>query len=489
MAVSGRTRAVLILTLFLLPSLFFAAPLKVVSVLYFDNTTANREYSWLTKGLPDMLTTGLSQSDNIRVVDRNDLKKVLDEQKLALTGLADEKSAIRVGKLLNANFLVRGSFIIQGDTLRIDARIIDTETGRLKSAELTGKTADVFRIVNDLAGKLLLQVLLTPAGTQQQIQIGTSSLDAAKLYYQGLELLDTTNVGLAIEKFNQSRAADPFYSRPQMGLEEAYKFLKDFKKLRQQRELRELFEQLSAYRARSHEKPFRTYADILRESNWTNMTQDERDKFNQKYQVVIMTQTPGHAAWMSMIKLLEIASKQQSLFNEQWDETEEIFNRKEREIKDRQNKETWEVHNRSIALVTNKTLTADEKDKLRKELDIYSDGIDKKHDAEDKTLDAEEKKLDNDRKDGEAELARRNQPFLTEMVAIAEAARTDYRDDSFLPEILYMELMAFREMKDYTRLKDYSEKFLLEQPKFRMIESVEDFYKTALDQLKEKNGK
>lgn len=480
-----KKRAWFILLLFLASALYGTDP-KVLSVLYFNNTTMNKDYSWLSRGLPDMLNTGLSRSENVRVVDREDLQRVLNEQKLALAGLTDEKSAIKVGKLLNANLLVRGSYIIQGDTVRIDARIIDTETGQMKSAEQTGKTSDLFALVKDLTEKILLQVSLSvPA----DLRMGTASIDAAKYYYQGLDYLDTTNVSLAIEKFNQSREKDPFYSRPQTGLEEAYKFLKDFKSFRQQRELRDLIDKLIAYKNRMNERPFRTYADIVKDVDLSKMTQEERDRFNQNNQVVMQTQTPAHALWMAMITLLEITSKQYSIQSEKWDEVQAQFSAKENEARDRHNKETWEIHNKRIELTTNKTLSREELDEQREALNARSEEIDKKQDAEDKALDEEEKKIDDAEEAGRKELERRNMPYLNEMVLMAENARSVHKTDPFLPEILYMELLAFRELKDYQKLKTYSESFLVNYPKFRMIESVEDFYKTALDKIKENNGK
>lgn len=485
-AITTAFFALFFFTASLAPVALNAADTKVLSVLYFNNTTLNKDYAWLSRGFPDMLTTGLSQAENVRVVDREDLQRVLNEQKLALAGLADEKSAVRVGKLLNANLLIRGSYIIQGDKVRVDARIIDTETGQLKSLEQTGSAADIFALVKDLTEKILLNVTLK---APTDLKIGTSSIDAAKYYYQGLEFLETTNVDKAIEKFNQSREKDPFYSRPQTGLEEAYKFLKDFRALRQQREINELFDKLAAYKSRMNEKPFRTYADILKDADFSKMTQDERDRFNQKNQVVMQTQSPANAAWMAMVTLLEITGKLYSVQSEKWNDIQARFSEREKEVRDRQNKETREIHNKKIGLTTNKTLSREELAKERDALDALSDEIDKKHDAEDKALDEEEKKIDDAEAAELKDLERRNFPYLSEMVTIAENARTAYKNDSFLPEILYMELLGFREMKDYLKLKSYSESFLMDYPKFRMIEAVEDFYKTALDKLKEGDKK
>jgi hypothetical protein len=56
-----------------------AAP-DVWSVLYFNNTTQEKKHAWLSKGLADMLITDLSQVPQIKVVEREELQKVLKEQ-------------------------------------------------------------------------------------------------------------------------------------------------------------------------------------------------------------------------------------------------------------------------------------------------------------------------------------------------------------------------------------------------------------------------
>jgi len=52
--------------------------------------------------MADILTARLSMQDGLVLVERAKLGKVIDEQKLKLVGLADQKQAVKVGKLLGA---------------------------------------------------------------------------------------------------------------------------------------------------------------------------------------------------------------------------------------------------------------------------------------------------------------------------------------------------------------------------------------------------
>ena len=73
-----------------------------------------------------------------------------------------------------------------------------------------------------------------------------------------------------------------------------------------------------------------------------------------------------------------------------------------------------------------------------------------------------------------------------EVVAIGEKSRKTYAEDPFLAEIFYAQLLAFYSLPDYPRLKEFAEMFMIQYPDYRMIESVEDFYEKALEELSDK---
>jgi curli biogenesis system outer membrane secretion channel CsgG len=98
-------------------------PRETVSVLYFENISKNRDYDWLSKGMADMLITDLAGGGEVDVVERGDLKKVLEEQQLSLTGITDDRKALELGRLMSARRLIYGSFIIQGESAVMNGRL------------------------------------------------------------------------------------------------------------------------------------------------------------------------------------------------------------------------------------------------------------------------------------------------------------------------------------------------------------------------------
>jgi TolB-like protein len=120
--------------------------------------------SWERK-IPEFLQSELSQSREIVLVERQNLKSILDEHALSMSGLIDS-AAQEVGKLLSARYMITGSIYEAGDWLRIDARIINVSTGKVVSEKVQSKDQNQLdKMVHLLANNLQYQ--LTGSGTYQ----------------------------------------------------------------------------------------------------------------------------------------------------------------------------------------------------------------------------------------------------------------------------------------------------------------------------------
>ena len=63
-----------------------------------------------------------------QVLERSEMKRLLDEQKFQYSGSVDLKCAVELGKMLGAKYMVVGSISKVGKTYSIDSRLIDVET-------------------------------------------------------------------------------------------------------------------------------------------------------------------------------------------------------------------------------------------------------------------------------------------------------------------------------------------------------------------------
>jgi len=77
------------------------------------------------------LMINLSKFNNIELIEREKLAKVLDEMKLVQLGFADEKTAAQVGKMLQAQVVIVGEVNEAADKFVINARVVDVESAKV----------------------------------------------------------------------------------------------------------------------------------------------------------------------------------------------------------------------------------------------------------------------------------------------------------------------------------------------------------------------
>jgi len=127
-----------------------------VAILYFENNSTDRpDLQPLTKGLAHMISCEAGNLEGYDVVERDALEKVLKELDLSNTRNFDSGSAARIGKLLGAQQLVYGSYMLLFEKFRIDAKVVDVETGKiLRSENAKGDPQNFDVMAEELAGRL-----------------------------------------------------------------------------------------------------------------------------------------------------------------------------------------------------------------------------------------------------------------------------------------------------------------------------------------------
>jgi len=127
-----------------------------IAVLPFDSKGLGNELGSID--LLDKLITGFVNINRFKVIERALLEKILEEQKLGMSGVIDVSTAAEIGKGIGVDAVVVGSVTRASNALSIDARVIDTET----AAILTAKDAyssrislqDISQMVSDVAEKI-----------------------------------------------------------------------------------------------------------------------------------------------------------------------------------------------------------------------------------------------------------------------------------------------------------------------------------------------
>ena len=186
-----------------------------VAVLPFVNSAigaSNAELAPLSKGIADLLLTDMAQNTGIRVVERENIQKLIEEQNLARDGRVDDATAARIGKLLGAKHMVTGTFVTdRSGTMVITLKSVDTETGRIEWTHMDRDKTDNFMAlvakVGQAANRGLQLPALTPAARQNTEARNTRQarvpFQAVMMYSRAISAQDAGNRDEALTLFSQ----------------------------------------------------------------------------------------------------------------------------------------------------------------------------------------------------------------------------------------------------------------------------------------------
>jgi TolB-like protein/tetratricopeptide (TPR) repeat protein len=192
----------------------------------FENT-GDKAYSWISAGMTDTVISDLTRISNISVVSNADRKKILEEMKFIFSGLAAEDKMIKLGKLTGANVIFTGSYLVSGSRIRVHARLINVETGKVEnSTKIDGTLDGIFdlqdKVVFTLMGeteKINISDIKTVTLTEQdkkKIEGKPKPKSAAYEWYaKGLELQDT-NPKQALANFMKALDIEQNYTEALM---------------------------------------------------------------------------------------------------------------------------------------------------------------------------------------------------------------------------------------------------------------------------------
>ncbi|MFZ5518392.1 MAG: CsgG/HfaB family protein [Candidatus Zhuqueibacterota bacterium] len=218
---------ILSLPLFLFISLisFSHATEKTIALLDFSNNSLfdKEKYSSLSPGLAEIMITELSKIKAFKLVERKKINALIEEMQLSQSGLISEESNIQVGKLLGAQYLVFGSYMVNSkDKVRIDVRIVEVETGlTIKAEEVTDKLDKIFDIIKKLNDKIIkdLDIKLSSA-ERQTLDEGSASLEVIAYFSQGIAFEEKKEFEKAKQMYIKALKSDQSYEPAKTRLKE-----------------------------------------------------------------------------------------------------------------------------------------------------------------------------------------------------------------------------------------------------------------------------
>ncbi len=189
-----------------------------VAVLPFANASADPSTEYLSDGITESIINSLSQLPDLRVMARSTVfrykGKDVDPQK--------------VGHDLGVRAVLTGRLAQRGDTLTIQAELVDVEKGsQVWGGQYNRKVADVLAIQEDISKEISEKLRLRLTGEEQKrlTKRYTENTDAYQAYLKGrYEWNKRTAEGLSksIQYFDQAIEKDPGYALAYAGLADSY---------------------------------------------------------------------------------------------------------------------------------------------------------------------------------------------------------------------------------------------------------------------------
>jgi len=203
---------------------------RSIAVLGFRNLSENQEKSWLSTAISEMLTTELSQGNQLRTIPGETVAQMKASLALPDAESFSVPTLSRIRQNLGSDDVVMGSYVPLGNgMLRLDVRLQDAVGGEmLASVSEKGTEAEIDDLVSR-AGAELRSKLGVGALSEAETALVRASLpsnpEAARLYSQGLEKLRLFDAQAASNLLERAVVLDPEHAPTHSALAEAWSVL------------------------------------------------------------------------------------------------------------------------------------------------------------------------------------------------------------------------------------------------------------------------
>src|SRR6267143_1075646 len=196
-----------------------------IAVLPFDNSGSygqdKENFDALQKGIAGMLISELAANPAARVVEREEIEKLLAEQSLGASGKVSPETAAKIGKLVGARYVIAGTFIDFYGDFRLDARLVNVETSEIVKVESDRMQRDhLFDIIRTVAARLMKDANLPPLPRQASEQPMNRQVPTEALTYYSRALLyhDRGQKAKAVEMYEKALQVFPDFAEASDGL-------------------------------------------------------------------------------------------------------------------------------------------------------------------------------------------------------------------------------------------------------------------------------
>ncbi len=175
---------ILIVAGLLSASLAFPRDKIALAVLDFEGKNVEQSKA---EAVTDLLRTELFNTGSFRVIERQKIKQIVDEQRFQSTGLTDTDRAVEIGRMLNVQKIMIGTVTRLGSSYIINTRIVDVQSAMVVLAEAVerrGGEEELPKAIAELATTISFKVGLEGAVIRvspDEIYMDLGEADGVKL--------------------------------------------------------------------------------------------------------------------------------------------------------------------------------------------------------------------------------------------------------------------------------------------------------------------
>jgi tetratricopeptide (TPR) repeat protein len=206
--------AVLLLTTILaVPSSALAQPTGRILVMPFDTTKREARVFWLGEAASVLLTDDLTAL-GAAAISRAERLQAFERLQVPPVAALSDATVIRIGQLVGADRVVTGTLSLEGDTLKVRARSIALDAGKVQAdAGESGGLSDLYLTFRRLAAQIA-RTAAAPSASSAQPPVA-----AFENYIKGL-LAETP--ATAIDYLNAALRLQPAFNRARLALWDVY---------------------------------------------------------------------------------------------------------------------------------------------------------------------------------------------------------------------------------------------------------------------------
>ncbi|HEV8410844.1 MAG TPA: protein kinase, partial [Gemmatimonadaceae bacterium] len=204
---------------------------RAVGVIGFRNVSGRADVAYISTALDEGMASDLSAGDRLRIVSTEEVARLKRDLHLVEgnTFAPDTLRLVKAG--LGVDLIVTGSYtavgVGDGRQVRVDIRVQDTGSGQVIGAlSATQPEAELLALIAETGAQVRRTLGLTGMdGSQTSVAALPTSLDARRLYAEGLIAMRAFDATRARDLFDRSIAREPDFALAHVALANAWSIL------------------------------------------------------------------------------------------------------------------------------------------------------------------------------------------------------------------------------------------------------------------------